>query len=375
MKKNSKIKDDDFKRMKKVPHKRNKYIDKSFHFYLSYISRVILMLISILIIGWFSYTCFKDSFNDSVDEKLSYTEEGNIKSNVIYLEGNLFETGQLNSNGSYVSDYIDDIGITFNYKYELDKAASVKYSYDVVSTMVLNGTDGKVISKTGEDKPINQSFDYQNDMKNVVIEQPFNLDYDYFNNLAKEINQRYNGITGYIELKMNVYIDIKYNKFDEVISEKSSIDVRIPVLSTNVTVEMVDKLDNKDTYVEHHKPKLVNKLSLYSGISLLIIDTIFLLLAVSFILKVRPKKSKYCTLRDGLLKDYDRIIVNSKKMIKVTDYNVIDCYSFSELMDAQRLLGKPIIYYEIVKNQKCMFVLIADRDAYIFTLKECDIEY
>ena len=57
------------------------------------------------------------------------------------------------------------------------------------------------------------------------------------------------------------------------------------------------------------------------------------------------------------------------------EYNVIVCTSFSELLDAQRLLDKPIIYYEIVKDQKCVFVILGTNDAYKFTLKKCDIEY
>jgi hypothetical protein len=44
-------------------------------------------------------------------------------------------------------------------------------------------------------------------------------------------------------------------------------------------------------------------------------------------------------------------------------------------MDAQRMLEKPIIYFEIIKNQKCTFYIIDDKDVYEYTLKECDLEY
>ena len=44
-------------------------------------------------------------------------------------------------------------------------------------------------------------------------------------------------------------------------------------------------------------------------------------------------------------------------------------------MDAQKLLKKPILYKDIVKDQKCIFVVVSDNDLYEFVLKEADIEY
>ena len=79
--------------------------------------------------------------------------------------------------------------------------------------------------------------------------------------------------------------------------------------------------------------------------------------------------------RDKLLKDYDKVIVNSKKIPNIKGLNIIDCYSFQELFDAQKLLEKPIIYFEIVKDQKALFFIIDGDDMYQFVLKECDVDY
>ena len=55
--------------------------------------------------------------------------------------------------------------------------------------------------------------------------------------------------------------------------------------------------------------------------------------------------------------------------------NIIDCYSFSELLDAQDTLKKPILYSEIVKNQKCEFVIVDDKNAFRYVLKAVDLEF
>jgi len=374
MAKSQKIKDNEFKTMKKVPNKRDKYVDKSFHFYFSYTLRVVAMFVSILIIGYFAYVCFNESFSEATEESLKFSEKGDASYEVKLLEENLFVTGVLNPDGSYMSDVIDVFSTNFNYEDKLENNINAQYSYNVVATMILkNSKDGSVISKK-EDTLVEESKT-EEDVNSIKINQNVNLDYAYYNNLANDVKAKYNDVDGTLNLKMTINKNIDYDKFDSKIDSEEYIEVNIPLLSTQVKAEVVHSIDNNSEYFQKNSPKLINKISLYSGVALLIMDTIFLLLAIGFIFRARGTKSKYCTLRDGLLRDYDNIIVNSKSIPKISKFNIIDCYSFSELMDAQRLLGKPIIYYEIVKNQKCMFVIFGDTDVYKFTLKECDIDY
>jgi len=138
---------------------------------------------------------------------------------------------------------------------------------------------------------------------------------------------------------------------------------------------MVENIDEKDVYTEYEAARLTSKSSLFVAISLWIVDIIFLLLVFSFIAKSTPKKSNYMRIRNGLLKDHDNVIVNSKNDPDFKGYNVINCATFEELIDAQKVLNKPIIYNELVKNQKCMFIIISGNDVYKYILKEADIDY
>jgi hypothetical protein len=92
-------------------------------------------------------------------------------------------------------------------------------------------------------------------------------------------------------------------------------------------------------------------------------------------MKSTPKKSNYMRIRNNLLKEYDNVIVNSKNDPNFKGYNVINCASFQELLDAQKVLNKPIIYNEYIKNQKSMFIIINDKDVYRYILKEADLDY
>lgn len=375
MKSNKKVKDEEFAKMERVHKPFNKYVDKSLYFYCSYGIRIALMFLSVVVIAVIAYKCFNESFSEAKDIELKYQEKGSINYNAVMFENNPFDTGTLNPVDSYISELVDEISTDFKYEYSYDKEVDVNYSYYIVASMELKGEDGSVVSKN-EYQLMPTVKKEEKNIKNIDIVQNITLDYDYYNKLAEVIKNEYGlDIHGDINIKMYIDLETKYNQFEKSINKEQVLDVNIPLLSTQVKAHLVNEIDNSDSYIEHETPKLVVPLTLYVGITLLVIDTVFLLLAISFVFRATPKKSKYCTLRDGLLRDYDRVVVNCKKLPNIEGYNVVDCYSFSELMDAQRLLEKPILYYEVTKNQKCVFIILGNNDAYRFVLKECDLEF
>lgn len=380
MKKDLKIKDSDFAKMEKVEGSHTKYVDRSFHLYFSYGLRIFFMFLAILVIGVISYTNYLNSFSKSNDVEMSYEQKASIDYNVKLLPGNPFETGNLSAVNSYIADYIDDISTDFHYEYKVGKESDIEYSYFVNAIMELKSDkDGLVLSRR-EDTLIQEVSDEQNNSEELTLKQNVNLDYNHYNNLAKEFaksvrNEHGIDITGHLYLEMHLKVVTENEEFSNALEKEEVIKVEIPLLSTQVKAYMVDNINEKDVYTEHEAAVLISKSSLFVAISLWIVDIIFLLLVCSFIMKSTPKKSNYMRIRNGLLKDYDDVIVNSKNDPNFKGYNVINCASFQELLDAQKVLNKPIIYNEYIKNQKCMFIIINDKDVYRYVLKEADLDY
>lgn len=381
MKKNIKVKDEDFAKMKKVYSDRRKYVEKNYHFYFSYSIRIALMLVCIVILAVLAYRCFDNSFSEEKNVSLKYKEKASIDYKVKLLENNLFNQGELNAADTYIAGFIDDISTDFKYDFELDTESNVEYTYYVDTIMELKDNKTGDILSQKLNNLIPETIKEVKNIKVLNFTQNVNLDYDSYNNLAKslkdsnELKELNADVNGNIYLKLYIDIRVTNEKIKKVVKHSDVIEVKIPLLSTQVDVTMTEKIDDSHTYVQHLKSELINEPLLFIGIVLLIVDTIFLLVTLSFIFKTTPKKTKYMRLRDGLLKEHDNIIVNSKKLPSEEGYTVIDCYSFSELMDAQKLLNKPIIYNELVKNQKCIFVIVSDKEIYKFVLKEVDIDF
>ena len=380
MAKNLKVKDSDFEKMEKVYTPRNKYVSKGFHLYFSYSVRIFFMFLAILVIAVISYMNYVNSFSKNEDVEMAYEVNGKIDYNVSLLPGNPFESGNLSAVNTYIADYIDDVSTDFYFDYEVGKKSNIEYTYRVNAIMELRSDkDGAVLSRK-EDTLIPDITNEVKDTKELSLKQNVNLDYNHYNTLAKEfassVYQEHGiNISGNLYLEMHLNVVTDNVDFDNTIEKEKVIKVEIPLLSTQVKAFMVDSINEKDVYTEHETAELVSKSSLFVAISLWIVDIIFLLLVCSFIMKSTPKKSNYMRIRNNLLKEHDSVIVNSKNDPDFRGYNVINCANFEELVDAQRVLGKPIIYNELVKNQKCMFIIINDKDVYRYVLKEADIEY
>ena len=357
MKKELKVKDSDFAKMERVVTPRNKYVDKGFHLYFSYSIRIFFMFLAIFVIAVISYINYTNSFSKASDVEMSYEEKAKVDYNVTLLPGNPFESGNLNAVNTYIADYIDDISTDFYYDYTLGKESDIKYTYSVKAIMELKSDkDGTELSRR-EDTLVPEMTNETKDTKVLNLKQNVNLDYNHYNNLAKQVSKNlYDehgiNISGHLYLEMHINTIVTNDNFKEVIEDSEVIKVEIPLLSTQVKAAMVNKVNNKDVYVEHEGSELISKSSLFVAISLWIVDIIFLLLVCSFIMKSTPKKTNYMRIRNSLLREHDSVIVNSKNDPNFKGYNVINCASFQELIDAQKVLGKPIIYNELVKNQK-----------------------
>lgn len=373
MKKKYKITDEDFAKMKKVNSKRNKYVDNSFYLYLSFNVRMTLLILLIIGLGVFAIYSFDNSFSVERTDILEYSESADADTNIIFNES-VINGNITNENGFYYSSIIDNIITNFDYKYEVSENVDLKYDYEVNAIVTIKDNNGEVISdgineniislKTGEVKG-----------KEFSVSPSVVVDFDRYNNYVKDYMMNQNNlVVANLDIVLCVNTKYYHNEYNMDINNSKMYTVNIP-LGIDVIKINEEKYSNSDAYVNHVETEVKNAKLLYSGVIAVIFDTLLILGTINYFYKAMPKKSKYCILRDGILKDYDKIIVNTRKMPNKRRANIIDCYSFQELYDAQKLLEKPILYYELVRNQKALFYIIDGEDVYQYVLKECDLDY
>lgn len=375
MNKKGKARDIDFSKMKKVRQK-NRHIDNSFHFYLSYNSRLFLLVIAVLILCLLSYFFILKSFAVYETKTLEYSENGNVNYNISLKENNFYSSPTQEEGRQYISELIDSINTTFHYNSFFSDKAIIIYNYDIVGKLYIYSEEGNILFD--EEYPLISKTDGEILDKKLNIEQELDIDYNKFNEIAKSYRDTYApNATSKFVVTMRVNYEGSYSEFEDTLLNRSTkLEMTMPLLKDSIVLDINDKyLEDDGEYEEVEQKSKINNVFSYLGSLFLIFATLVAIYMFSFILRARPKKSKYCMLRDSYLAEYDRLIVNSKSLPDFKNAHVIECYDFNELLDAEELLELPINYYEIVRNQKCVFFIMNGKEVFKYTLKECDLEY
>ncbi len=85
------------------------------------------------------------------------------------------------------------------------------------------------------------------------------------------------------------------------------------------------------------------------------------------------KNTKYDKFVNNILKEYDRLIVETNTDIDLKKYNIIEIKKFTELLDVRDNLKCPILYYCITKHYKGMFYIKNNNDIYLLIVKDIDL--
>ena len=300
----------DYSKMRKVKYVNNN-IDRSPYFYLSYQSRLILLFIGIVLLCWLSYFLINKSFANYNTVELDYSENGNINYNISLLENNYYSSNRLegDSNRQYVSSLIDKINADFRYNSFFSDKAVLAYDYDITGRLKVYGEDDKIL--------LDEKYDLLEKAEDTIygkklnINKSLEIDYQRYNNIAKEYTQNYapNANSVFV-ISMNINYNGTYDKFNDTnLHHKTALEMTIPLLKDNFTITINDKaLNTNSSFKEITMETSINTVYSYFGLACLIIATMLTIRFITLILLLKPKKSKYCSLRDGYLKTYDRII-------------------------------------------------------------------
>jgi hypothetical protein len=372
LRREDRVTDEEFGRMKKVT-KDNSRVDNKFHLYFSLETRLVIRLFLFVLLAICSYWFVRESYSVEGNAELPYTEYGNVNYRVLVNSDEYYGDNYLESGKQYLSDVINTIETNFDYNLNLTRGMNYKYSYSIDGTLYIDSEDSGKNLITNNYNFAKQDVTSGVDGTQISVQEPINLNFKEYNDFVKNYKRKYGiDVTSKLVVKMSVDYEGIADIFKAKKNKKSVVEMTIP-LGEKETSVAVKKIDSSDKFIEKNGNKLDNDVLLCAGIVLFVIAVLILFNSISFLIKLVPKKSKYDKKKEEILKNYDRVIVVSKKEPDIYGLKVIECNSFNELFDAQQALEKPIVYYEIVKGQKALFIINNGTEVYRYVLKDCDL--
>lgn len=317
-----------------------------------------------------------NSLSINSDKKLHFQEKGNVKYSVCLKENDFFEDECLDSNMSYVASLIKNISFDFNYQFNgnFDNLVS-SVDYEVVAKLIIENNDTKtkyyekeyVLAPKTSDSIKNNGTLYNLDKK-------INIDYEYYNNIATKFKSQY-GVDSqsYLEVYLNTYNNVN-SKYKDI-PTSAQISVRIPLSQKAIEIKFNTQEINKsiDKYITSKNIVINGYLIFIVGITFLFTSLIFLFFIFMIIKKYTKTISKYDKFINKILKEYDRLIVETATFPDEKEYNVLIINNFNELVDVRDNLRSPIMFYNIKDHKMSKFYILNNNNLYLYIVNSKDI--
>ncbi len=348
---------------------------KHFKRYVSYNERLARnIIIFVLALSLCLYLAPK-SFEIEDARIVKFRENNTIDYRVRLKENEFYETEYLDKGMIYVASLIDKIELTFNYDFGIDTKVDLDFHYKILGDLVISSVNGETNFLKKTYTLLDSETEQIIDKDTYTLDKELEIDYDYYNQLANNFRSQYGVDTNSY---LNVYLQVDKTGGNE----QEEIDLEDSITST-ITIPLSEKaieinFDSKDTHIDKNittdRELIFNRKPFAVECVLFIIAVIFLVRIIKLLLKLRNKKKVYDTLLDKILREYDRLIVETSTGVDMNKNHIIRIDKFQELLDVRDNLKLPIMYYNVTNHHKCYFYIKDNDDVYVCYLKAVDVE-
>lgn len=334
-----------------------------------------LFLLAIYVIIFVALSCF--IIYKGVDiiktKDEVYTNNSYIDYYVFLKENNYFETPYLNKGEKYIASLIDTIKIKYNYNLSAEDAMNGDYTYNLVATLIVTEKDkDDILWQTDYDLSNKQKISFEN-QKSIEVNDEVNINYDYYNNIVASFKKDYGvAIDANLLVKLVVNTNINYENDSFTITQEPLVNIPLSEQTLEIDFTVADNDVNTNTVTYVKNPTLHYAL-MGIGVIFLIIYLILGIKVLIMLIKSIKNQDKYELYLRKIFSNYDQIIINVSKLPDLKSIDILDVSNFEELVDAQNEIHKPIIFNEIEKGKKAVFLLLDDKRGFRFTVLSSNI--
>lgn len=340
--------------------------------------RIGFWIILIGISAGLAFALFKQISNNTETKEMVYNENSSLEYSVCLLENEHIPYRCLSNDSNYsgfVANMIDYIDVDF--RFGIDSSNLLDYSYRYSFKIKVVATDRADNSKVlyNETEVIVDNKTVTDTGNNIYIRETRRIDYQQYNEMIQEFRREYN-LSLDAQMTLTFYGDItaKNENFDTDIVASKEINMIIPLSEQTFSIDASSPMNNEYTISEKSAKSTSEIIYIYLIYCLCLVFIILgIIKLLMFLRKIKTTKTLYEKTLDKIEREYNQILVDSKKIPSLEDARIIDVNSFEELLDAREIIGKPILSITI-NSQKTWFLIVNGDEVYKFVLKAVDLE-
>ena len=354
--------------------------DKSKLYYIKDISTkkktknyIFIILIVLLLLG---VTLILSSI--SKIDAIGNSEIGSVDYTV-YLKDNDFYTNKYLKKGdseanNYIASLIDKFDVNFMYNSSYSRIIDYEYEYKIdCKTLVTDKYDNSKVLYSKDEVLLDTQSD-EGKSGNIAVNENITIDYEKYNSYVSAFKEKYS-----LEVDSNLIITMSITSkgsygIKEIPAKTSTLSMTIPLTKNTIDISIGTSELTNNSNIAINENIIGNKFLFFLGVGLGSLSIVFFIIII--LLLNRKKNDIYRKEVDGILKNYDRLIITSSQpSIDESNYkNKVRVMSIEELLDVNELTKEPIIYYEVEPNQKSYFIILKQDTLYKLTISRAYLE-
>ena len=315
------------------------------------------------------------NYKENIIPVYNYAVQKNSNYEVLLKPNTFYETKTLPSGRYYASQSINLYKINFEYDFKGDKKTNFDCTYNIIANLI-----GTVKENDGQEKEVwnrKTTFNENTCKKYIntdefIIKKGVNIDYEYYNNLARSYEKTYGIIIdSVLKLKFNISYTIETSNFKaETQKIEDSIELEIPI--TNTVSEIKENYEKKlENSINLPTDNIqVQQIIYYIIGGALILGAIILIIIEIIIKNKKEREQMYNYNINHILKYYKDLIVTVTNMPDLKDLKVMKVLALEDLLDLAEQNQVNIIHYKIPNKEESNLYVILSNYVYIYIVTE-----
>jgi hypothetical protein len=330
--------------------------------------RSLLYAFLLVIFSILGYLFLDSGFNTKTKVRVQYEDNSDVYYKVNYIDDSFDSV-----NNKYISNMVDTIDITYDYKNVISEYVNGFYRYSVDALLITyedNVNDSlweREYELVGENTVVLDA----NNINSIKILDSFSID---FNRFKDEIDEFLNNnnldmkLQGYLKVRINIFESLKFGSLENKYDDNKVITVGIPLTSDTFKID-VNNIGSKNNCYEFTSNRTMNIVFLVIGVFFVSLALTLLVFVIRQFNIIRGMENEYHKTLKKILSKYDKNIVKVNRFYANKKYNMIYVDSIEELMDVSNKKNKMISFKEIKRGYESLFVIIDEDDAWIYKFK------
>jgi len=336
-----------------------------------FIQTIIAIVVAIVIL-FFAISFFRIDN----EHRISYAESSVVDYKVYLKDNDFYEEDYLGKDQAYIASLIKNVVADFDYSYKLESKEvnySATYSIGAQVVLAVKHTSKVLFEK---DYPIKENVSVFSTGKELFIKETATLDYDLYNDLARNLVDTYklSDVSSSLRLYLSVNVDGSCADF-----ESKKLSVRTTTMIIPLTQELVEININASLPYSESNVIVCGEYdkSVYKDIAIgcSIFEALLIIELIIYIYATRNDDINYEIKVKRLVNAYKSYIQKILTEFNSDGYQVLKVDTFNEMLDIRDTVNLPILMYENSDKTLTTFVIPTNNNIlYVHEIKVEDYD-